>query len=231
MLDVGAAFTLIGDALTLNSGFADAVAGTPGAARIAVLVLILAGLSEAAGESVVLFLNRVKPSHFLRSLFISAVIFAFTYFFIAASIWTVARYGFGIEVSSALIGAVVALAQAPRLFGFLAFLPYFGLPVSVLLWIWALLSTTFGIAELMDLRAWQAAVVVALGGLLLISIQRTVGRPLLALARIMRRRAAGVDVVTNWKQLTELVDSGPDSGLKPNITPAATASSKRSQRA
>ncbi len=218
MLDVRAAFQLIGDALTMNSGFADAVANTPGAGRIAVLVLVLAGLAEAVGESVVLFLNRVKASHFGRSLIISALIFTFTYFFLAASIWAVAHLGFRLHVSFMLIAAVVALAQAPRLLGFLAFLPYFGLPISILLWIWALLATTFGIAELLELKAWQAAVVVGLGGLLLISMQRTVGRPLLALARIMRRRAAGVDVVTNWKQLSQLVDSGPDHGLKPSAS-------------
>lgn len=217
MLDLGAATQLIRDVLLIASGFAEEVVNTPGAGRLAVVVVVLAGLSEAVGESVVLFVNRVKPSHFVRSLFISALIFAFTYLFLAASIWGVARLFFQPEAQFTQVATVVALAQAPRLLGFLVFLPYFGLPVSVLLWIWSLLATTVGVAELLDLTAWQAPVVVALGSVLLLTLQRTVGRPLLALARIARRRAAGVELVTDRRELLKLIDSGPDEGLRPHV--------------
>lgn len=215
MLELGAAMELIRNVLSLSSDFAITVVEQAGAGRLAVLVVILVGLSEALGESVVLFVNRVKPKHFLRSLFISAFIFAFTYMFLAASILVVARLFFTPSAQFAPILAVVALAQAPRLFGFLVFLPYFGLPISVLLWIWSLLATTVGVAELLDLGAWQAAAVVALGSVLLLTLQRTIGRPLLALARIARRRAAGVDLVTDRRELLALIDSGPDRGLRP----------------
>ncbi|MFA5595665.1 MAG: YIP1 family protein [Trueperaceae bacterium] len=217
MLDLAAAAELIRDVLRMTSGFAETVVTTPGAGRLAVIVVVLAGLSESVGESVVLFANRVKPKHFVRSLFISAFIFAFTYFFLAASIWAVARLFFVPDASFRQISTVVALAQAPRLFGFLVFLPYFGLATSVLLWIWGLLATTVGVVELLALTAWQAAAVVALGSLLLLTLQRTIGRPLLALARIARRRAAGVDLITDRRKLRELIDSGPDEGLRPHV--------------
>ena len=217
MLDVSAALALVKDVLFMASGFAEQVVGTPGAGRLALVVVILAGLSEAVGESMVLFVNRVKAAHFVRSLVISALIFAFTYLFLAASIWVVARFFLEPSAQFRQIATVVALAQAPRLFGFLVFLPYFGLPLSILLWIWGLLATTVGVAELLDLVAWESAVVVALGSVLLLTLQRTVGRPLLALARIMRRRAAGVELVTNRQELRALVDSGPDEGLRPHV--------------
>lgn len=217
MLDLAAAAELIRDVLRMTSGFGETVVTTPGAGRLAVIVVVLAGLSESVGESVVLFANRVKPKHFVRSLFISAFIFAFTYFFLAASIWAVARLFFVPDASFRQIATVVALAQAPRLFGFLVFLPYFGLATSVLLWIWGLLATTVGVVELLALTAWQAAAVVALGSLLLLTLQRTIGRPLLALARIARRRAAGVDLITDRRKLRELIDSGPDEGLRPHV--------------
>jgi len=217
MLDLAAAAELIRDVLRMTSGFGETVVTTPGAGRLAVIVVVLAGLSESVGESVVLFANRVKPKHFVRSLFISAFIFAFTYFFLAASIWAVARLFFVPDASFRQISTVVALAQAPRLFGFLVFLPYFGLATSVLLWIWGLLATTVGVVELLALTAWQAAAVVALGSLLLLTLQRTIGRPLLALARIARRRAAGVDLITDRRKLRELIDSGPDEGLRPHV--------------
>lgn len=209
------ALDLIGDVLSLRAGFALAAAEVAGVGRIAVAVAILAGLSEAVGESVVLFVNRVKPAHFVRSLLISALIFAITYLFLAASIWAVATFVLGADGSFGSIAAVVALAQAPRLFGFLAFLPYFGLPISVLLWIWSLLATTSGVAALLQLAPWEAAVAVMLGGLLLLTLQRTVGRPLLALARLVRARAAGVQLVTDRRKLSALIDGAPDPGLAP----------------
>lgn len=214
MLGLDAAFGLIRDVLLLHSGFADMVIATAGAGRLGVLVLILAGLSEAVGESLVLFVNRVKASHFGRSLLISALIFAVTYLFLAASIWAVARFWIHPQAQFLQIAAVVALAQAPRLFGFMVFLPYFGLPASVVLWTWSLLATTLGVAELLELAPWEAAATVSLGGLLLLTLQRTIGKPLLALARIARRRAAGVELlVTDRRLLQQLIDVGPDEGL------------------
>lgn len=215
MLGLEDAFQLIGDALLLRANFAGAVINIPGAGRVAVVVLILSGFSEAFGESVVLFLNRVSPRRFLLSLLISALIFAATYFFLAATIWAVARVAFSAEVTFAVTAGVVALAQAPRLFGFLVFLPYFGLPISVLLWIWSLLATTRGVAEAYSLVPLQTAAVMVLGGVLFLTLQRTVGRPLLALARIMRQRVSGVDLITDRRLLQQLVDGGPDIGLAP----------------
>lgn len=215
MVGLGEAFNLIGDALLLRPDFAHAVVDMPGAGQVAVTVVILAGLSEAFGESVVLFLNRVSPRRFLLSLLISAIIFAATYFFLAATIAAVARLGFGAEVAFGVTASVVALAQAPRLFGFLVFLPYFGLAISILLWIWSLLATTRGVAEVFDLTTFQTALTMMIGGLLFLTLQRTVGRPLLALARVARRRVAGVELITDRQLLRRLVDGGPDAGLAP----------------
>lgn len=215
--------------LGLQPGFADVVVGSPGALRFAAVTVTLAGLSEAFGESVVLFLNRVKPKHFVRSLLISALIFGFTYLFLAASVWAVAEVWTRPGVSFMEVAAVVAAAQAPRLLGFLVFLPYFGLPVSVLLWIWSLLATTLGVAELLLLGPWEAALTVSLGGLLLLTLQRTVGRPVLALARLARRRAAGQELITDRRALMQLVDTGPDAGLTVKL-PAKSELPRRSRR-
>ena len=215
MVGLGDAFNLVGDALRLRADFAHAVVTMPGVSRVAVIVVILAGLSEAFGESVILFLNHVSPRRFLLSLLISAIIFAATYFFLAASIWAVARVGFRAEVGFADTASVVALAQAPRLFGFLVFFPYFGLPISVLLLIWSLLATTLAVAEVFVLGPLQTAATMTLGGVLFLTLQRTVGRPLLALARVARRRVSGVDLITDRELLRQLVDGGPDTGLAP----------------
>jgi len=213
MLDLSTALSLIRDTLLLQPGTTELLRLGGGALRLAFFVLLVAGLSEALGESVVLFINRVSPRRFAVSLVISAVIFAVTYLTFALSVYLVAHYAFESEATFSFVAGIVALGQAPRLFGILVFLPYLGLPVSVLLWIWSIGATILGVAEGLKLRPFEALVAIAIGGLLLITAQRTVGRPLMALARLARRQAAGGTLVTDARGLRELVDSDPDPGL------------------
>lgn len=213
MLDLGTALALIRDTLLLQPGTTELLRLGGGALRLAFYVLLAAGLSEAVGESVVLFVNRVSPRRFAISLLISAFIFAFGYLFFALSVYLLARYALRIDVPFSFVAGMVALGQAPRLFGYLSFIPYLGLPISVLLWIWSVVATIVGVAEGLRLAPLEALLTVALGALILVSAQRTVGRPLIALARLARRQAAGVPLVTNRHQWLELIDSAPEPGL------------------
>ncbi|HNQ98595.1 MAG TPA: hypothetical protein PKN52_01265 [Trueperaceae bacterium] len=213
MLDLGTSIALIRDTLLLQPGTTELLRLGGNALRLAFYVLLAAGLSEAVGESVVLFVNRVSPRRFAISLLISAFLFAFGYLFFALSVYLLARYALRIEVPFSFVAGIVALGQAPRLFGYLAFIPYLGLPISVLLWTWSVIATIVGVAEGLSLDPLEALLTVAFGALILVSAQRTVGRPLIALARLTRRRAAGVPLVTDRRQWLELVDSAPEPGL------------------
>ncbi len=219
MLDLSTALSLIRDTLLFRPGTTELLRLGGAALRLAFFVLLAAGMSEAVGESVVLFVNRVSPRRFAGSLVISAAIFAVTYLSFALSVYLVAHYALGSDATFSFVAGIVALGQAPRLFGLLVFLPYLGLPVSVLLWIWSISATIVGVAEGLRLEPLEALLAVALGGLLLITAQRTVGRPLMALARLARRQAAGVKLVTDTRGLRELVDSEPDPGLAPPRPP------------
>lgn len=188
-----------------------------GALEMALTVAALAGLSEASGESVVLFINRVRFRRFVLSLFISAAIFVVTYLFFAVTISAVARFAFGSEVNLRAVAIVVGLCYAPRLFGFLTFVPYFGVPLSVLLNVWTVVLMMESVSWALALSPAQALVSILLGGLLLLTLQRSVGRPVTAVARWAMRRAAGVPLVTDRKGLYALLDDRPDSGLRPPV--------------
>ena len=54
--------------------------------RYAVLIVVLAGLAEAVAQSVLLFVNGVKPHRFAASLLLSALIFVLGYFFYVSSV-------------------------------------------------------------------------------------------------------------------------------------------------
>lgn len=186
----------------------------PGSFEMALTVAALAGLSETVGESAVLFINRVRVRRFLLSLVISAAIFVVTYLFLTVSIATVARVAFDSAVDLRAVATLVGLSYAPRLFGFLAFLPYFGVPLSVLLNLLTVLVMTRSVAWTLDLAPLEAGASVLLGTLLLVTLQRSIGRPVTAAARWLMRRAAGVPLVTDRTGLTALLDDRPDLGLR-----------------
>lgn len=207
-------FRVVREMLSPSTASFIAIFRLEGAFEMALTVAALAGLSEAVGESVVLFVNRVRFRRFVFSLLISAVIFVFTYLFFALSINFVARYAFDSEVELRAVAIVVGLSYAPRLFGFLAFLPYFGVPVSGLLNLWTVLVMMSSVAWALALSPAQALVSILLGGLLLFTLQRSVGRPVMSLTRWMMRRVAGVPLVTDSKGLYALLDARPEAGLR-----------------
>lgn len=182
--------------------------GQAGSGQLALLVVLVAGVSEAVGNSVVLFINRVRPTRFLLTLLVSSVILAFTYLFWTLTVFAVARLAFGVQSDYALIAEVVAFGFAPRIFGFIEFLPVLGRPFGVILQIWSLLAVLLGVATVLALEPWQALLTVALGALVLLTLQQTVGRPLLALAHWLQARASGVNLVLDRKGLTRIVNAG-----------------------
>ena len=179
-------------ALTLSFDGLARVPDLPDADVVALLIVLLAGISEAAGESVVLFVNRVRPRRFVLSLAVSGLLFVFTYLFLAGSVFTVTRWLLGPTVNPFDVAVVVGVAFAPRMFGFLGFLPYFGQPLGALLQAWSVLAALRGVRAALGASVLHAVAAVALGALLLAVLQRTVGLPLVYVARRLLSATAGV---------------------------------------
>jgi hypothetical protein len=70
------------------------------------------------------------------------------------------------------------------------------------------------VAWALDLSPAQALVSILLGGLLLFTLQRSIGRPVTALTRWMMRRVAGVPLITDRKGLYALLDDRPEAGMR-----------------
>src|SRR5690606_12344408 len=210
-------FQVVGEMLNPSTGDFIAIFRLEGALRMALSVAALAGLSEALGHIVVLFINRVRFRRFVHSLVISAVIFVFTYLFFALSIYAVARFAFDNDASLRAIAVVVGLSYAPRLFGFLSFVPYFGIPLSALFNVWSVLVMMESVSWALESSPLQALLSILLGGLLLLTMQRSVGRPVMTATRWAMGRAAGVPLVTDRKGLYALLDDRPESGLRSSV--------------
>jgi len=203
---------LVWGAIALQSSAFEMIQSLPNAHKAAVYVVLLAGLSQEIGQSIILFLNRVKPFRFLLSLVIGSVLFALGYLFWAFSTWGIAKLLFAHSLGFKIVQATLGFAYAPQIFSFLVALPYFGAPISVLLTIWSFLGLLLGLSIALRLDVLEAAVCGMLGWLVLQMLQRTIGRPFTSLGRWLSNTAAGVNLVTDLKKLEQLVESGKQPG-------------------
>jgi hypothetical protein len=163
--------------------------------RVVLAVVFLAGLSAALGQSLVLFVSKVRPHRFIASLLLSAAIFVVGLLLWSLSIWLVGRYGYSRLVPFPTVLRAMALAFSPYLFSFFVLTPYFGSFLWVALSIWSLLALVIAASVVLELTLWQALLCNAAGWLLLQLLGRTIGRPVLWLSDAMRRWVAGTMLV------------------------------------
>ncbi|WP_026735126.1 YIP1 family protein [Fischerella sp. PCC 9605] len=206
---------LIFGAIALNPKAFELIQTLPQSNRVALYTLLLAGFSQAIGQAIVLFVNRVKPIRFILSLLIASVLFAFSIGFWGLSTWLVSRILFDDNVSFGSVWSAMGLAYAPLIFSFFIALPYLGVPILVLLSIWTLLAFVIGLRVALDLSAWQAFWCVALGWVIFQILERTIGRPIAAIGKWLSNKAAGTQLVTDMRGLEQLLQTGPQ--ISPGI--------------
>lgn len=199
-------FSMIGRALRFDKGVYGLVEQSPWRNTLVTLIVVLAGLSEALGQSIVLFASRVRKRRFVFSLVFSALVYTFSFFFLALCVWLVSSYIFSRAVGFDVIVRTVGLGYAPYLFSFFILAPYFGNPIGVLLSVWSLLAINLGLTTVLNLSFSQALLCTFLGWLLVQLLQRTVGRPLIGGVRWLRRRVAGAPIITSRAEWRELFD-------------------------
>ncbi|HEY9644004.1 MAG TPA: hypothetical protein V6C57_26165 [Coleofasciculaceae cyanobacterium] len=202
---------LIWGALSLNSEAFNQIQTLSGGSQAALLVAFVAGLSQAIGQGIVLFINRVKPLRFILSVLIAAILFAFSYIFWAFSTWFASLILFRGELKLTVLMAIIrtlGLSYAPLIFSFLVAIPYLGVPISTVLSIWSFLCFLAGLKTALGLGLWQAFGCGVVGWVVFEGLQRTVGRPLAGLGRWLSNTVAGVKLVTNLKDLEHLVSKG-----------------------
>jgi predicted Abi (CAAX) family protease len=197
---------LVWGALTFNPNIFIGLGNYGFGQGVAITIILLAGLSQAVGQSIVLFINKVKPLRFFLSLGMATLIFFATYLFWVISLWVVVDLIFGAQFKVTYVAIALALGYAPQLFAFLVALPYFGVPISVLLSIWTLLTITAGLEATTDLTPWQVMVSVGLGWVVMQLGQRTIGRPVTQLADWLMTKAAGRRLITDPNALEVMVN-------------------------
>lgn len=171
----------------------------------ALLIVLLAGLSTALGQSVMLLASRVAPRRFLRSLVVQAVVFAVGFLLWSLAIWLGSRYLFGADQAFSTTVIAIGVGYGPFLLSFFVLVPYLGSFFSLLLSVWALLAILVTTRDLLDLTLLQTLVTGGLGWLLMHALNRLAGGPLLQFSALRRRQA----------RRTDLPEAGLQSGSMP----------------
>lgn len=178
-------------ALRLEPGIYTLVQGSRAGLTLALVIVLLAAISEAMGQSVVLFLNRVRPFRFALSLVIAVASNLIGYFLWSTVIWLAVWLAFGVEGPFVSAMAVVGLAYAPQLFAFFEVTPYFGNFFGLLLTLWTMAAVVVAVRWGMGMSTWQAAITGFVSWLAIQLFRRSLGRPIYALGGWVERRAAG----------------------------------------
>lgn len=194
-------FSLVGGALRLDPEAFRAVQTHVNADFITLTILILAGISVALGQSVVLLANRVTPRRFVISLLLNGVLFVGGLVIWSAIFAMVGRFIYGVTIPFSQFSRVVSLAYAPLLFGFFILLPYMGSFLDHLLDIWTFLLMIVAISVSLHLDFWQALSAALLGLITIQVLKYTIGRPVVALERWLRKEAAGTAVSNSMRDL------------------------------
>lgn len=180
----------------------------PYGTRVAIYVLLLAGLSQAIAQAIVLFANQVRPIRFVLSLGIAAILFVISTAFWVFSVWVVSHLLYRTETAFLTVFRVLGLAYAPLLWSFLIAMPYLGVPIGVVLSIWSLLAFVRGFDVVTGLGRWQILWCAMLGWVVFQIMQRTIGRPAEAFGQWLSNSVAGKPLVTNMRGLEQVIQSG-----------------------
>jgi hypothetical protein len=197
-------FQTISMALGLDPKIFAAVQTAPNGFWVALSVVALAGVSEALGQSVVLFLNHIRPSRFGLAVGIATITHMLGYLVWTMTIWLAGGVLFGQEQPLLAVASAVGLSYAPQIFSFFQLTPYLGNLFGIILSLWSMLAVIVAIRVGMRLEIWQAVILAGTGWILLQTFRRTIGRPVMRLQRWLASHAAGIKFVVRKQDVTRV---------------------------
>jgi hypothetical protein len=131
--------------------------------QISATVAALAGVSTLLGDSVVLFLNRVRGWRFVVTLLLNGVAMVGLYALQALMIAVIGPLVVGHSPGLLVITKGVMLATAPMVFGFLGLIPYSGPAITRLLQAWGVLTLWIVVAALFQADFFASLLITLIG--------------------------------------------------------------------
>jgi len=201
----------ITQAMALNPRVAELVERYPESGVVVLTIAILGGAGLLLGQSVILFVNRVRPARFLLSLLLNGLVFAISLIAWAIAIWAVGSLLFAATPPLTVVIRLVGLSAAPYVFGLLVLIPYLGEAIYRGLSIWSSLIAAGATAYSFQVGWWPAFLVVGISWLLIWALSNTIGRPVVALRNRAWRVAAGTSLDASVADVLTQFAAGGDS--------------------
>jgi hypothetical protein len=204
--------------MALDVRVAEIVAQYPQTGLVTLTIALIGGAGLLLGQSVILFVNRVRPARFALTLLLNGIIFAISLLIWGVAIWAIGSLLFPAEPALTIVLRLVALSAAPYVFGFLVLIPYLGEFVYRVLSVWSSVIAAGATAYSFRVDWWPAFLVVGLSWLAIWILSNTLGRPVLALRNRIWRAAAGTNMDTSVADiLTQF--AAPEADQKPERKP------------
>lgn len=161
---LGDVVATIGVVLGMDSARADWFEALPNKNLIAITIAMLAGISTLIGNSVVLFINRVRGWRFAVTLVLNGIAMVLLYLVQAVMValvapWVIGSAGPGIGV----VVRSVMLSAAPLVFGFLVLIPYLGPAIGRVLQAWSVVALWVIVSVAFDTDLVHALVITLIG--------------------------------------------------------------------
>ncbi len=198
---------LVGWVFALNAEAFRVVSNVPQGLIVGLFIVLFAGLSQAIAQSIILFINQVKPIRFVFSLLINTFLFVAGFLFLVFSTWLITLLPGTVNISLITLIKVLGISYATLVFSFLGALPYLGVPLLSLLSVWHLLALVVGFSAITEISVEKGLGYVVFGWIVLQILQQTVGRPLANWGRWLTDTVAGVDLSTRRRDINNIVQT------------------------
>ena len=158
---------------------------------IAVAIAMLAGASILVGNSVVLFLNRIRGWRFFASLVLNGFSFVLLYAVQALAITRIGLMVTGQRVGLPVAIRAVLLATAPMILGFLELIPYLGPGTARILQAWGMVALWTVVEVLYGVNRSTALLITLIGWGLMQALSWMLAAPLTKLGNLVWLRLSG----------------------------------------
>jgi len=196
-----ALFTGIGYALALDPQLYAYVSANSNSSWLVMGVVFLAGASMLLGQSVVLFVNRVRRGRFALSIALNGVLFVISYVIWGAAIGLIGSLLFADKLEILSLMRMVGLSTAPLIFGFFILIPWMGPFIGKLLNIWSFLILLTVVEFGFDVGLVRALICVGLGWLLMLGLTNFIGKPFIALRNRIWHAVTGTSMDASTQDL------------------------------
>jgi len=194
-------FQVVGYALRFDPLLYEGVSTHPNSRWLVFGVVFLAGASTLLGQSVVLFVNRVRRGRFVVSLLFNGMVYVVSYFACGITIALVGRLILPVEPDLGAVVRMIGLSTAPLIFGFFVLIPWMGPFIGKILNIWGVLILISVVEFGFQADLLRALIVVGSGWLIMMLLNNVIGRPIVALRNKLWHMVAGTSLDADTKDL------------------------------